>query len=176
MADKYLRVQSGFQQEKEFVVVSSGALSDGCGVGLDGSGLLDPSVLPSGLDGSLSLAAETTIATGDILHVNTTGGYVLASATAVATEKPRYGNAVARVSAASGDLVPGILPGGIAPTGVAVGVGENLFLRAGGGTAGNVVAPDVGAVGSGGIVQRVGRSYAATSFIFEPGEPVILTG
>lgn len=177
MVDKYLKVGSfGIQEERLFQTVSSGTAGAGIGIATNSDGVLDQSLLPAGLDGALTLIAEVEVNTGDVLHINSTGGYVLARAGAIVGDLPRYANAIARTAASSGDPVPGILPGNIAPTGSGVGVGANLFLRAAGGTAANPTPPGVIATGSGGLNQRLGRSYTSTLFSFNPGEPTVLSG
>lgn len=178
MVDKYLKVQSGFQQEQLFQTVSSGTAGAGIGIATNSDGLVDASLLPSGLDGALVLNADLAIDTGDILHVNTTGGWVRADASVLIGANPRYAQAVARTSAASGDPLPGILPGNVAPVGGsgAGGSGVDLFIRAFGGGTANIAPAAVSATGSGGIFHRVGRTITAATFLFNPGEPVVLSG
>ena len=79
MPEKFVQVDSsGKEQEREFAVASTGAPDAGRGVGLDESGKLDPSVLPTGVGADVIVAqASEDLDAGDIVNVWNDGGSLL---------------------------------------------------------------------------------------------------
>ena len=95
MADKFLKIGSnGFQTEQEFATTSAGAADAGKGIGLNGAGKIDETLLPSGIGAdAATLTAGENLAAGDFVYVTGTGTVMKADATALAKAAVGYVNA-----------------------------------------------------------------------------------
>lgn len=168
MADKYVSLNSGRLQEVEGTVVGGDPAQAGDLVALDGSGLLDATILPSGVGPDIkSVTAGEALSAGDFVNIYNDAG----------TVKAQKADATA-----SGKEVDGFVLSG-ATSGVAVDVyfegrntqlsgltiGARYYLNT---TAGAVTTTVPSS--SGNVVQYVGRALSATELAFEPSEGIIL--
>jgi len=75
MADRYLRLDQGKIKQLEATVVSTGASEAGDIPALDGTGKLDPSVLPVGVGADVKLLeADEALSAGDYVNIFDDGG------------------------------------------------------------------------------------------------------
>lgn len=84
MAEKFLKVgTNGLPTEQEFTTQSTGATDAGKPIALDGSGKLDPSVLPNGIGSDANtITAGEALAAGDFVYINGSGQVMKADGTA----------------------------------------------------------------------------------------------
>lgn len=154
MVDKYVGLDSsGHRAEVAFKQTSAGAGDAGKGVGLNSSGLIDGTMLPT--SGLTTLTAFETIAAGDLVNLFSDAGTVKArKADNTNISKRADGFAPAGVTAAASGSFN---IGNGANAGVTgLTIGAEYFL----GVAGAVTATPVTATGS--ILQRVGVARTAT--------------
>lgn len=165
MADKYLKLgATGFPTEQEAVTTSSGAADAGKIVALDGSGLIDPTMI--GTSESLSMVASESLSAGDFVNFWNDSGTIKmrkATNTGIATKACGYVKSSV-TSGASGTVNRdnGLLTGLAGLT-----VGANYFL----GTSGAITTTIP--TGSGSIVQSLGIAQTTSSLLVDIEDPII---
>jgi len=162
LADKYLFDNAGTTTEREVTVVSGGAGNAGDAVGLDGGGLLDISVMPSGVGAdTVVIAASENLAAGDFVNIwNDTGVIKVRKADATTSGKPPDGFVLAVVTSGNNATV---YRSGSNNQLSSLTVGTQYFLTTTAGLA-STTAPSA----SGNAVWVVGKSTSATSISFIP--------
>ena len=164
MADKFLQIgASGFSQEQEAITTSSGAADAGKIPALNGSGLIDPTMI--GTSESLTMVASETLSAGDFVNFWNDSGTIKmrkATNTGIATQADGYVKAGV-TSGASGTVNRdnGLLTGLSSLV-----VGTRYFL----GTAGAVTATIP--TGSGSIVQFLGVAQTTTALLVDIEDPI----
>lgn len=163
---KFLKLSSGVLTEESTVATSAGAGDSGKIPGLDGSGKLDVTFMPTGFGAdAVSYTAGENLTAGDLVYISAAGtvwkadanavvkaamGFVLASATAAASCTVYFEGTITGLSS----LTPG----------------SKYFLSAAA-TGAIVSTPPSGAAD---IVQMVGFATSATTLSFSPGLPIVL--
>lgn len=163
---KFIKLNAGTLTEESTVSTSAGAGDVGKIPGLDASGRLDTSFMPTGIGADTqSITTSEALAAGDLVNIwNSTGAKVRkADATTSGKEAHGYvlaafGSAVAATVYFEGNnaQVTGLTPGP-----------QYLSTTPGLATA---TPPS----GSGNVVQRVGFATAATNLNFQSQPPVVL--
>lgn len=160
MADKYIYLDSGKLKEREVTVTSTGASEAGDAVGLDGTGKLDTSVMPTGIGpDTKTLVTSEDFGAGDWVNVYDSSGTPTArKADATTAGKEAHGFVLAS-STAGGNAT--VYTAGINDqlSGLTGGTEYFLDTTAGGETA---TAPS----GSGNVVQSLGVALSATEIAF----------
>jgi hypothetical protein len=145
---------------------SAGAGDSGKVVALNGSGRIDTSMMPVGVSAEVKIVtASEALAAGDFVNIWESTGAKARKADATTAGKRAHGFVLAAVSGGASATV--YLEGiNTAVTGQTPG---DVFLSTTAGLA-SAAAPS----GSGNVVQRVGAAVSATEIAFERGEPVVL--
>lgn len=169
MAEKFVQIQpDGTEKEREFAVATAGAGDAGRGVALDGSGKLDPSVLPVGVGADvITVLAFENLAAGDFVNIFLDTG----------VSKARKADATAYAKRATGFVLSAVTAGQSASvykegsntqlSGLTIGA--EYFLSnstPGAATAAPVTTADH-------ILQALGTAISATAIDFEAARPVI---
>lgn len=166
MADKPLQIVGGLPTEVEAKTSSAGAGDAGKIVALNGSGVLDSTMMPPGIGADAkTFTASEAIAAGDIVNIHDSSGAKVRKADATTSGKHAVGFAQSAISnGASGTVTfEGVLTGLSGLT-----IGAHYYL---GTTAGSITATPPS--GSGNVVQRIGTAISATEISFEPGDPYV---
>lgn len=166
MADKPLQILNGLPTEVEAKTASAGAGDAGKIVALNGSGVIDATMMPPGIGADAkTFTASEAIAAGDIVNIHDATGAKCRKADATTSGKPAVGFAQSAIAnGASGTITfEGVLTG---LSGLTTGATYYLGTTAGAITA---TAP----TGSGNIVQKVGTAISATELSFEPGDTYV---
>lgn len=171
MADKYLRqdLTDGAIHMEEATVASAGAADAGEIVALDGTGRLDPSVMPVGIGADTqAITTSEALAAGDYVNIHDVAGAFRvrkADASALATKADGF------VLAAFGSAV------------LATVYFEGTNTQVTGQTPGTVYLSETAGIGTGvagiptaagTIVQPIGVATSATTVNFEAARPVVL--
>ncbi len=166
MAKKYLEISSGRTKEREVTVTSAGAANAGDMVGLDATGKLDNSVLPTGIGAETKiLPASEDLAAGDFVNAwEDAGTLSVRKADASTQGKQADGFVLAAVTTGNDATV---YTAGINDQLSGLTGGPTMFLSAT--TPGDATA--TAPTASGNIVQTIGTRLSATEIAFEPGEP-----
>jgi len=166
MAKKYLEIESGRTKEREATVTSAGATNAGDMVGLDATGKLDNSVLPTGIGAETKiLPASEDLSAGDFLNLwDDAGTLSVRKADASTQGKQADGFVLAAVTTGNDATV---YTAGINDQLSGLTGGPMMFLSASTPGDATVTAPSA----SGNIVQTIGTRLSATEIAFEPGEP-----
>lgn len=163
---RVLAIVAGKVQEYVATQVSAGAGSAGAIPALNNSGMLDVSMLPSGVGpDTVTLTASETIAAGAYCNIwSNAGAFAVRNADASTTGKQADGFAVAGItSGASGTIyLAGI---NTSVTGQVPGL---VYLSA---TAGQGATS--GATAAGQTFQQIGLALSATSVQFDPSAPIV---
>ncbi len=164
---KYLTNAAGTITEVSTITTSAGAGDVGKIPGLDSSGRLDTSVMPSGIGAdTASITASEALAAGDFVNVWNSSGAKVRKADASVAGKEAHGFVLAAVSnatnatvyfEAANTQVTGMTPG-------------NVFLSATTPGLATSTAPS----GAGQVVQRLGVATSATSINVEVQTPIVL--
>ena len=166
--DKYIKQTAGEMEEKAFIVTSAGVGDAGKGVGLDATGKLDATVMPSGIGAATIVApASENLAIGDFINLFDDAGTIKArKANATNNTKPAHG--FVKVAVTSGSNATVYVEG---YNNVLVGltVGSKYFLSTTGGQA-VTVAPST----TGNILQFLGYAVSTTTVNFEQRETIKL--
>lgn len=159
---------SGKVTEVQPVTTSAGAGDATKLVQLDSNGLLDASVMPSGIVADqFAGTSNGTITANDLCYVETAGTIARASAAAPATAPGQLG--WARSSVATGQPITIMLEGRILGlSGLTPGARYYLSDSVPGGLTATPVT------GSGKVHQYVGSALSATVLNFEPDDPITL--
>lgn len=171
-AKTYIARVAGKMKQVAAVVISQGASSDGAIVALDAQGKLDASVLPSGIGvNTVSATASEALSADDMVNIYDNAGTVsVRKADATGTGKQSHG--FVKAAFASGAAVT-IYTSGSIVTGVSgLTTGESVYLSKTAGGATSTPLSDTGETGN--THQVLGKAVSATSFIFEPEEPIEL--
>lgn len=104
MAQKYVVDINGNSVEQEFAATSAGAADAGRGVGLNSDGLVDSTMLPSGISEARMYVAKEAILVGDLLNIFDDAG-VSKVRKAIATGSAMQAHRVALTAAAAGAQV-----------------------------------------------------------------------
>ncbi len=160
MADKPLQIVSGVPTEVEATVTSAGAGNAGDIVALDGSGLLDPSVLPAGVGQNVDIIASSeNLAAGDWVNIYDNGGTINVRKADADNGREAHGFVRAAVTSPANATVYG--PGELNDQVSGLTVGLDYFLHT---TPGGVTTTAPTATGA--IIQRLGRAKSATAIRF----------
>lgn len=169
MADKFLKTgTNGLPTEQEFTVVSTGVSEAGQPVALGSDGLLDESVLPTGIGQNMDvIPASENLSAGDFVNLWLDSG----------TTKVR------KADASNGRLADGFVRAAVtAPANANVfGPGELNDQLTGltGGTAYFLSTTSAGDVqtavptGANETVQPLGVAKSSTAIRFNPGTPIV---
>lgn len=166
MADKYIALLNGVEQEVEGTVTGGTATQAGDLVALDGSGRLDPTVMPVGVvaDTYSGIAAETLSAASPFVYVKSDGQ--VANASAAVGGSPTIGFVLANFAAAATALV--YFEGRV--TGLSgLTVGARYYLSDT--TPGGLTATPVS--GAGKLHQYLGRAVSTTTLSFEADDYIL---
>lgn len=166
MADKYTAISGSSVIERAGTVTSAGAGNAGQIVALDANGLLDPSVMPSGITPDQKAGTSNgAITAKDMCYVETAGTIARASA---AAGTPHGAQGYALTSVATGQPITIQLEGKISGlTGLTPGATYFLSNT----TAGAITATPPSATGE--LWQPVGTALSATELNFEPDTPIL---
>lgn len=160
-ANKYIALITGKLQEVFGTVVSAGAANANQIVALNGAGLLDLSVMPTGISPEvIVVVASEAISAGAFVNIYNNAGVLNArNANATTNTTPAHGFVLSAVASAANATIYIIGQANSALTGLTVG--SDYWLAT---TAGAVVS--TAPATSGNIVQFLGRATSATSLIF----------
>lgn len=167
MAQKFLTQSGGVLQENLPTTTSAGAGDAGKIPGLDSTGRLDMSMMPTGLGAHTQvITASEALSAGAFVNIYDNGGSF----------------AVRNADAATGKRAHGFVISAVTSGGQATVYPDGLNTALTGLTAGDYYLSDsaVGAVtktvptGSGKMVQRLGASMNATTLNCDLGQPIIL--
>lgn len=164
---KFLAWISGRMTEVQPITTSAGAGDASKMIQTDGSGLIDPSLMPSGIVADQKTAnANGSITAKDLVYIETAGTIARASAAAAGNQAMGW----ATSSVTTGQPVTMQLEGRI--TGLSgLTAGARYFLSdvTPGGL---MIAP--GPTGSGKLAQYVGTALSTTELDFEKSDAVVL--
>lgn len=166
MADKYISISGSGHLEKSATVISAGVGNAGQIPALDANGLLDPSVMPSGITPDQKAGTSNgAITAKDLVYMEAAGTIARASA---AAGTPHRCDGWATTSVATGQPVIMQLEGKISGlTGLVAGTKYFLSNT----TAGGLTATPPSATGE--MWQYVGTAMSTTELNFEPDTEVI---
>lgn len=167
MADKPLQVVAGRLTEVEAKTTSAGAGDSGKIVALDGSGRIDPSMMPVGVAADVTtVTASEALSAGDYVNIWNDAG----------TPKARKADATSSGKEADGFVLSAVSSGASASvyhegantsvSGLTIGGRYYLSTTPGAGT---TTPPD----GAGNVLQYLGRAVSATKLVFEADEGII---
>ena len=165
MADKYIALIAGIDTEVEGTVTGGTAAQNGKIVALDGTGRLDPTLMPVGVvaDTYSGTAAEA-LAAGAYVYIKSDGQ--VANASAATGGNPAIGFVLSAVASAGTALV--YFEGrNTALTGLTVGARYYLSDSVAGGSTATPVS------GLGKLHQYLGRAISATSLSFEADDHIV---
>jgi hypothetical protein len=165
MADKYIALLAGLEQEVEGTVAGGTAAQNGKIVALGTDGKLDASLMPVGIAADVfATTAGEALTAGDFVYITATGTARKASATSGGN--PAVGFVL--TSAANAASVTVYFEGSnTALTGLTVGARYYLSSA----TAGGVTATPVS--GAGTLHQFLGRAYSATAISTEIDDHIV---
>lgn len=167
-AQPYLTRESGRTRRKFVVVTSAGAADDGRPVGLDPTGKLDASVMPTGFgQNTRSIQCSEDLAAGAAVNIWNNSGSRARNADATAEGKECHG--FVQSAYTSGQTAIVYLPGNTITGLSGLTPGARYYLST---TPGTLTATPL--TGTGNVDQLVGVADSATTLIFEPEEPVTL--
>lgn len=158
--DKYLYDNAGQHTEKAALATSAGAGDSGKIPGLDGSGRLDSSFMPVGVEiETQTVVASEALSAGDFVNLWLTGGVLkVRKADATAAGKEANGFVLTAVSSAANATV---YRKGFNTSVSGLTIGTNYFLHT---TAGGLNATAPSATGN--VVQLLGKADSATEIYF----------
>lgn len=168
MADKYLYLNSGVPTEKAGTVTSAGAGNAGNLVALTAAGVLDTSVMPTGIAAdTASIVASEALTAGAFVNIyNNSGTANCRKADASTSGKPAHGFVLSAVASAatatvyfegSNNQVTGATPG-------------DVYLSAS--TPGGFTSTPPAAAGN--VVQKLGVAVSATAINVEINQQYVL--
>jgi len=169
MAEKYLKQEDGNMKEQEALTTSSGSADAGKIPGLDPSGKLDQTMMPAGIGADTKvLPASEGLSAGSYVNIFNDSGTLKARKADASTNKPADG--FVKGSFSTGQSATVYFDGtNTNHTGLTLGVMHFLSDATPG------AATDAAPKGSGKIVQKLGKSIAATEISFEPHDPITLS-
>lgn len=133
MADRYKTLENGKDKMVEATVASTGVAEAGDIVALDGTGKLDPSVLPVGVGPDIKIVeAAEALSAGDYVNIFDDAGTVKARLADNSNGREAHGFVLDAFAAAANATIFFEGPNTAAPTGTA---GQRAYL----GTAGGVI-------------------------------------
>jgi hypothetical protein len=171
--DKFLERNVGTGRVSEVAAndVSAGAGDAGKVVALNASGEIDASMLPAGVSNALSVVASEAIAANAIVEIHDVLGVANirnASADAILGQ-PGVGWVAAAVAAlASGTVFFDGQVGGQ----VGLVAGSRIYLASSSPADGTITTTPLSTTGE--FHQYLGKAVSATSFQFEPDDPILL--
>ena len=164
--NKYIANNAGVLTEVAASQASTGAPDAGKIVALDGNGLLDNSVMPSGIGAdTAAIATSESLAAGDLVNIWNSTGAKVRKADATVAGKEAMGFVLSGFThpataviyfEGNNNQVTGLTPGK-----------QFLSITAGLATA---TAPS----GSGNAVQNIGFATSATNLNFQANPPIVL--
>lgn len=168
MADKYIRQNGGQYAEVEATTTSAGAGSAGKIVGLDSSGRIDSSMMPSGIGADTEvMATSENLSAGDLVNIWNDSGTRKARKADASNGRRAHGFVLDSVNSPNNATV--YLSGDI--TGLtSLTVGVPYYLS--GSAAGGVTATAVSTAGY--LSQEIGIAVSTTSIVFKPQMPITL--
>jgi hypothetical protein len=146
-------------------VSSAGAADAGKLVALNGSGVLDSTMLPAGSGGSLSLTSSENLAAGALVNIDSSGS--VRNANATDATKPAMGFVLAATTTPAAATV--YFVGQVNSGASGLTVGGAVYLSASSAGASTSSAPSA----TGNLVQRVGIAISATEYAFTPDSGII---
>jgi hypothetical protein len=167
MADKPLQVVAGRVTEVEAKTTSAGAGDAGKIPALDGTGRLDPSMMPVGVAADVTVVpASEALSAGDYVNLwNDAGTMKARKADATSAGKEADGFVIAAV--ANGANASVYHEGGnTALSSLTLGARYYLATTPGAGT---TTPPD----GAGNVLQYLGRAVSTTKLVFEADEGIV---
>lgn len=166
MADKYVYNNAGTLTERVALTTSAGAGDAGKIPGLDASGRIDLSMMPTGLGpDTATITASEALAAGDLINVWNSTGAKARKADATVAGKDAHGFVLSAV--ASSAIATVYFEGtNTQVTGLTPGV-QFLSATPGAATGAAPSAP-------GNVVQRVGFATSPTALNFQSNVPVVL--
>lgn len=165
MADKYIALIAGIDQEVEGTVTGGTAGQNGKIVALDASGRLDATLMPVGIVAdTYSGTASEALSAGAYVYIKSDGQ--VANASAASGGNPAIGFVLAASASAATALV--YFEGrNTAVTGLTVGARYYLSDTAAGGATATPVS------GTGKLHQYLGRAISSTSLSFEADDHIV---
>ncbi len=162
MAEKFIEwdATNGRYKQNEALVVSAGAGDAGKIIGLDSTGKIDVSVLPTGVGPTIVVVASSeNLVAGDFVNLYDNAGTINARKADANNHRRAHGFVLAAVTSPANATV---YWGDINNQKSGLTVGAEYFLSE---TAGAVVTPAPTTAGS--IVQRVGVAQSATELVVD---------
>lgn len=166
MAAKYIKNNSGQLAEVEATTSSAGAGDAGKIVGLDSSGKIDSSMMPTGIGAETeSMVASETLSAGDLVNIFNDSGTRKARKADNSNGRRAHGFVITGVTSAATATV--YMEGAI--TGLtSITLGAPYYL----GTTGGNTATAPTAAGT--LSQEIGIGVSTTAISFEPQQPITL--
>lgn len=166
MAAKYIKNDSGQLAEVEATTASAGAGDAGKIVGLDSSGKIDSSMMPTGIGAETeSMLASETLSAGDLVNIFNDSGTRKARKADNSNGRRAHGFVITGVTSAATATV--YMEGAI--TGLtSITLGAPYYL----GTTGGNTATAPTAAGT--LSQEIGIGVSTTAISFEPQQPITL--
>lgn len=170
MAQKPIQLVSGVQTEVEANVTSAGGADSGKLVALDAGGKLDVTVMPTSVAAEvIVLASSENLAAGDLVNIwNDAATPKVRKADATVAGKEADGFVLAAVTSPADATV--YLPGQENDQASGLTGGNVLYLSEATAGLATPTAPSTSA----NVVQRVGKAFSATQYIFLPNVPTTL--
>ena len=167
-AQRFLAFIGGRLKQVAATIASAGAADDGKLVGLDASGRLDPTVMPTGVGAQTKIVTSSEIlAAGDLINLHISSGDKVRKADATAEGKEVHGFVLAGFgNGASATIYLGGTMTGLS----GLVAGTRYYLSAS--TPGALTATPPATAGN--VVQFVGIAISATELDFDPADPVTL--
>lgn len=164
----YLALVGGLPTDKNANSTSAGAGDAGKLVKLDGTGKIDPTMMPAGVGSEArTIQASENLAAGDLVNIHNSSGARVRKADATSAGKEAHGFVLAAVTSGQNATVypeENVISGltGLTP-------GARMFLGTTAGAA-TATAPST----SGQVVQEIGVALSATEILFRPRQPITL--
>jgi len=169
MANKYIKNDSGKLTEQEVIISSTGASDDGKLIGLNSTGVLDPTFLPPGTGPDLaSILTSEALNAGDFINIWDDAGTTKVRK-ADASNSSMESNGFVLDNATSGTNVNVYFEGKNNQLSGLVG-GTILYLSDTTPGAVSTTAPTTATY----IVQRLGKAYSTTAMTTETAQVIIL--
>ncbi len=167
MANKHLYWDDSNQtwKEREATDTSSGSSDSGKHVALNSDGDVDSTMMPPGVAAEiLTITTSEDLSAGNLVNIYDDAG--TPTARLADRSNGRRADGFVKASSVSGEDADVYLPTAQNTDMTGLTVAADLYLS----TAGGV--EETATTNSGDILQRVGKAGSATSFLFDPSDPV----
>jgi hypothetical protein len=165
---KYLDQISGNAREVNATVASAGAADAGKIIGLDASGRIDVTMMPTGIGAdTASVTTSEALAAGDFVNIHESTGVKVRKASAASVATEAHGFVLSAFASGAAALV---YFEGTNPTGQSGLTGGDVFLSPTTPGKGQSAVPTT----AGQIVQVIGTAVSATSVNAGVQRPIIL--